>query len=354
MAHLISKSFDRVLSDAGREWHGLAEVMPEGTTPGRFAEVAGWSGVSGLTYAKEEVFTADGRAVPGTHAVVCARSEGSRVIGSVGDGYVHTQPSDMIELCEVFGKAGAAGSQITVTSGGTVDEGRELFLTVRVNDQLLVNGKDVVKPFLCLTSNQVGRRGYRIGWCGTRMVCMNTVRAALSQMSGADHVNLRHTSGWRRRLNEVKEVLGFASHAFDDMRLQMDALIGFGIGKNDPSSAFVGELYDQLCPYPHRPNTLETKAVAKWEKQMADTKELRKSWLATAVRESNELGQPLNAWLVVNGYTKWRQHDARMPSAKADPNVRTARALWGNSGDDSHAAQLKALQLIGAGALAGV
>src|SRR3954447_1155218 len=167
MAHGITQS-DSMMSVRRVPWHGLGVVLDE-----RPPTLAAALEAAGLTWtvAKQPLFRADGREVPGHHATV--REDTDQVLGVVSDDYVVVQNHE----CFAF-LANLLGSELIFETAGSLWGGRQVFITAELPEHITIGGDDV-RPYVVLSAWHTGTGAIRAMTTPVRAVCAHTVRAAL-------------------------------------------------------------------------------------------------------------------------------------------------------------------------------
>jgi len=87
------------------------------------------------------------------------------------------------------------------------------------------------KPYLCISNSHDGSASLQIFLTGIRVVCNNTLQAALH--SAARKISIRHVSCMNARKMEAVRTIGAASRYFRDLEVFAEGLAGrkVNIGK---------------------------------------------------------------------------------------------------------------------------
>lgn len=245
MAHMISLNArgeaEAAFGHGTPAWHGLGTTVPAGMTPAEALELArlAW------TVERAPLYLADGTKVPDRVANV--RSDGGRYLATVGTGYRAVQHAEQAAIIEAL-----IGEGANIDAVGALDEGRRQFWTVRVPGDLVIDakgGKDAIRRNLILANGHDGSLALRIFWSPVRVVCNNTLTAALSDAK--DGVNIRHTTNAKDRIDEARKTLRIASAYFG--RLQETAQ---QLAERDVLAAEVEHFLDSVFPMPPEPATM--------------------------------------------------------------------------------------------------
>src|SRR5919206_2485274 len=230
MAHGITHN-DSMMSVRRMPWHGLGVVLDE--PPRTLADALESAGLT-WTVAKEALYRADGQTVAGHHATV--RQDTDQVLGVVGDDYVVVQNTD----CFAF-LANLLGSELVFETAGSLWGGRQVFITAQLPDHVTVGG-DEVRPYVVLSAWHTGTGAIRAMTTPVRVVCANTVRAALERARAVYRV--RHVGDPTAQLHEARAVLGMTVDYYRQF-----AAFGDGLALQPMSERALRGVLDEL--YPH-------------------------------------------------------------------------------------------------------
>lgn len=198
-----------------KAWHGIGKIVANHPTSSEAIQFAG------LDYEviKTDLFT-QGRSltignsgeiengenfhVPNYYATL--RTDNNTVLGVVGKDYEPVQNKDAFSFFDAI-VGGANG--ILYETAGALGNGEKIFITAKLPDYIRVgNGDDVIEKYLFLTTSHDGSGSITAAFTPVRIVCQNTLNAALNNMSNA--VKIRHTANAKQRLDEAHKVMGIA------------------------------------------------------------------------------------------------------------------------------------------------
>lgn len=141
---------------------------------------------AGLSWSVELVPAfAEGRAIPRARAVV--RSDRREPIAVVGLRYAPVQNADAFAFLDGLVGAGRAVYETAGMSGG----GRRVWVQARLPGDVWVTREDNVGKYLTLVNSHDGGGSLRAFFTPRRIVCSNTLRAALREGARAG-VSIRH------------------------------------------------------------------------------------------------------------------------------------------------------------------
>lgn len=201
MAHEV----ERALFVSEPAWHGLGTVLPEAPS------VEAAIGLAGLDWSvslADLVLAEDGR--PVTHKAVIRASD-SKVLGVVGPGFVPLQNQAAFAWFEPFIAAGEA----KIEAAGSLRGGKRVWILAKVaraTDEV-VSG-DEISQYILLAHGHDGTLAIRVGFSAIRVVCANTLTAAISDEKASRLLRIRHSSRAIVALEEVREIMDTARGAF--------------------------------------------------------------------------------------------------------------------------------------------
>ena len=131
------------------------------------------------------------------------RTDNKEVFGVVGKRYTPIQNKDAFAFFDsIIGEGHAKYETV-----GALGNGRKVFITAKLPNKLVV-GKENIDKYLLLTMAHDGSGSVQAMFTPIRVVCNNTLSAALSNSS--NKVSIRHTKNALDRLNIAKRILGIA------------------------------------------------------------------------------------------------------------------------------------------------
>jgi len=219
MAHEVETMF------AARQvaWHGLGKLVKEELTA-KDAIIAG-----GLDWKCEEqpLFLSGQNEVDGIKVVgpsapnhkAIVRTTDRSILGVVGKGYHIIQNSDCFDFMDDVVGSG----QAIYHTAGSLRNGRIIFMTVKLPDDAKV-GDDKIEKYILLSTSHDGSKSLQVRWTPVRVVCMNTLGAALR--TGADSMmTVRHTKNYQTKVGQVREVLQLTDHYYKVMEEEYNRLL---------------------------------------------------------------------------------------------------------------------------------
>ncbi len=238
MAHMIDTSTGAAaIAYAGRKpWHGLGQEL----TPG--ATIEEWTREAGLAYTVKEspvLFRSDAASEPQAFEgrKVLHRSDTGAPLAVVSDGYHVVQPAAVMGFMSRLAEIGG----FEMETAGALSYGRRIWALAKVNAGADILGGDTVRPYLLLGTSYDGTMATVAKFTTIRVVCNNTITAAL----GAKDQTVRVLHSERFDADRVRQDLGIVADAWDRFLIQSRRLAGETITPTD-ADIFVREL---LRPY---------------------------------------------------------------------------------------------------------
>lgn len=141
------------------------------------------------------------------------RIKDSKVYGVVGAKYEPIQNRNAFNFFdEVIGTG-----QAVYETAGSLQEGRRIWILANMKGAIGIKG-DEVKRFITLTNSHDGTMALQMFWTPIRVVCMNTLRMALSQ--ARESFYCRHTLNAPDRIAAAREILGLANKFYEEWKRQ--------------------------------------------------------------------------------------------------------------------------------------
>lgn len=208
MAHKIdnSKGFDSFIAANGAPaWHGLGTIKPGIITAEEALNEGGLNFIV-LKMPNIHYWTPKGQAEPITivsdSSFFTFRTDVNKVLGSkLGADYTVLQNIEALNVADEILQKGAG----TIETAGAIDEGKKIFICIKLNSAIKINNTDEVKQYLLLTTSHDGSLSITALLTNIRVVCNNTLSAALKDATGA--IKIRHTANAAQRMAQAVKIL---------------------------------------------------------------------------------------------------------------------------------------------------
>ncbi|MFI8132856.1 DUF932 domain-containing protein [Streptomyces diastaticus] len=126
------------------------------------------------------------------------RTEPLGVVGRLFHPFQNEYAADFLNV--LADEAGAA-----FETAGSLHGGRQIFLTMRLPETMMVGGSDAHDLYIVAINNHDGRGAYQVMVTPIRVECANTARAAIK--GAVNRYVIRHTRNGRARIAEARKVL---------------------------------------------------------------------------------------------------------------------------------------------------
>ena len=197
-----------------KAWHGLGKIVQDYPTSREAIEFAGLD----YTVEKRKLFTYDtlnneadpdsGIVIPEIevpHYFATVRKDTEEVLGVVGKDYVVVQNRDAFTFFDAI----VGGDGIQYETAGALGKGERIFITAKLPGYIRVSREDLVEQYLFLTTSHDGYGSITAAFTPVRIVCNNTLNAALKNCSNV--LKIRHTTGAKERLETAHQLLGISN-----------------------------------------------------------------------------------------------------------------------------------------------
>ena len=209
---------DGMMYTGATPWHGLGVQLDNPATAAEAIAAAGldWDVIQKDVYTRD---TLGGfRAIPNKKAIV--REDTDEVFAVMGSGYTPTQNRDaagpMMDGVIALGEA-------VYETAGSLFNGRRIFLLMRLPNDIVLSAEDRVQPYILLSNSHDGTTALRIQLTPIRVVCWNTLSAALRGTSKGFYA--KHTRNILSKASEARDILGLADAYYQMFARQVDQLV---------------------------------------------------------------------------------------------------------------------------------
>lgn len=218
MGHGLT-STDTMFSVRETPWHGLGSIL-EGVPT--LVEAIALSGQD-FTVEKVPVYA---RNADGTYSQVeryagIRRVEDGETLAVMGEDYGTVQNDAAHRVVEGF----TAQPGVNLTTGGRLDDGRRLWMLLEAGDGIEVPGDDsLVKGYLLVSWSHDGTMTFTVRDTAVRVVCQNTLTAALGSSRASFRV--KHTRRAAERVDDYAArvaALGESLREFGEMAAALSA-----------------------------------------------------------------------------------------------------------------------------------
>jgi phage/plasmid-like protein (TIGR03299 family) len=203
-----------------KAWHELGQIVKDYPTSAEAIKHAGLD----YTVEKRKLFTFDNEnhngnpdadiiipevEVPGFFATM--RTDTEQVLGVVGKDYEIVQNKDAFNFFDAI----VGGDGIQYETAGALGKGERIFITAKLPGYIKVGNDDMTEKYLFLTTSHDGFGSITAAFTPVRIVCNNTLSAALRNCTGS--IKIRHTANAKDRLAEAHRVMGISNKLSDEL-----------------------------------------------------------------------------------------------------------------------------------------
>lgn len=198
-----------------KPWHALGQIVSEYPTSKEAITFAGLDYKVGKLPNLHQM--PSGKSIESNTSFFTYRTDNEVVLGaSVGRDYHIVQNGDAFAF---FDAIVGGGDGIQYETAGALGDGERIFITAKLPGYIRVgNGDDVTEKYIFLTTAHDGTGSITAAFTPIRIVCQNTLNAALKGMSNV--VRIRHTAGAKQRLEDAHKIMGLA----DTLTLQLEGI----------------------------------------------------------------------------------------------------------------------------------
>ncbi|MDR3008632.1 MAG: DUF945 domain-containing protein [Sphingobacterium sp.] len=147
----------------------------------------------------------NGIAVPQAFATI--RTDNKTPLGVVGKDYHVVQNTDAFAF---FDAIVSEEKGVLYETAGALGNGERIFITAKLPDTIRVgNNDDITEQYIFLTTSHDGSGSITAAFTPVRIVCQNTLNAAMTNMSNV--VRIKHTANAQSRLKDAHKIMGIAA-----------------------------------------------------------------------------------------------------------------------------------------------
>lgn len=196
-----------------KAWHGLGQIVEQYPTS---SEAIAFAGLDYDVKKMELLASVPGsnsdqpsQTVPVGGYFATMRTDTKAVLGVVGREYQIVQNRDAFTFFDSI----VGGDGILYETAGALGKGERIFITAKLPGYIQVGPDDFIEKYLFLTTSHDGSGSITAAFTPVRVVCANTLNAAMKNMTNV--VKIRHTSNATERLRTAHKVMGIANRFSD-------------------------------------------------------------------------------------------------------------------------------------------
>ena len=333
MAHNITEK-DSLAYAGETPWHGIGKSLVGLATPVDMLREAGleWQVQTMMLYINDIGY----RAVP--DFVGIQRADTGDILGVASNGYKVLQNSQAFDIVDALVAEGGA----VVEVAGSIREGRMAWALSRLPGEFEVVKGDTVRPYFLLAWGHDGKHGVAGVLTPVRVVCNNTLTAALGKKwSRTAQIYFRHFGDLKVRIAEAHKALGIVKTQVETTKIAYQSLAAHRMGQAD-----LVEYFSDLFPSPtasrdETPDAFERR-MDSWRGLQNDLVHLY--WQGAGNDTATVSG---TAWAAYNAVTEYLDHDYPTLKSGEISVTRQQSVLFGQKAAVKAQALTNALALVG-------
>lgn len=186
-------------------WHGLGKTLQ---APPSIEDGIKAAGLDWTVRLEPLQLTADGR--PVDHRAVVRESD-SKILGTVGPRFVPLQNQTAFRWFEPF----LASKKATLEAAGSLFEGSRVWVLAKVVGGIteIVKG-DEIEQYILLAHAHDGSLAIHLGFTTVRVVCNNTLSAAVQNKEASKLLRIKHTARATFAMDEIRALMDLTTAEF--------------------------------------------------------------------------------------------------------------------------------------------
>jgi phage/plasmid-like protein (TIGR03299 family) len=230
-------SIDKVAFAETGAWHNLGEVVPADMDPADAVKTyLNWKAEEQAIY----IQTPRGFEKVESHKAI-VRSDERNVLGVVGADYSPIQHESMVE--DIKALCGESGAKVHTI--GSLMGGKRVWILLKTQETSKI-GNDKTQNYIALMSSHDGSLAYVVTPTTVRIVCNNTLTAALRATGGPNGmggIRIKHTANATGAIQNARKVLGNVKIGWSEFETVANALAGRKVPDN-----FADFVFNKLYP----------------------------------------------------------------------------------------------------------
>jgi phage/plasmid-like protein (TIGR03299 family) len=188
-----------------KAWHGLGQIISDYPTS---EEAVLHAGLNFEVLKRPNIHALpSGNNIISDNSYFTFRTDTEAVLGDkVGRDYEVVQNTEVFTF---FDSIVGNNHGILYETAGALGQGETIFITAKLPDYIRVGREDCIEKYLFLTSSHDGTGSITIAFTPVRVVCRNTLNAALGNQTNC--VKIRHTASAVDKLKEAHKMLGISN-----------------------------------------------------------------------------------------------------------------------------------------------
>ena len=228
----ITKRGASMFSRKELPWHGLGQILNQDIVTAKEALVASHldfnvekKNLSIILMEDEDVETVE--VINSTKHFGTYRTDTNTILGIVGKDYTVVQNEQCFDFMDTL----IMGGEASFETAGALGNGERIFITAKVPGYLkLDNGDDIVEKYLFITNSHDGTGKVIVGFTPVRIVCNNTLIAALRGCK--NKIAIKHTASVHDRMETAHLIMHTQNVYYDQFEQALLRLKGVQVHDN--------------------------------------------------------------------------------------------------------------------------
>ena len=266
-------------------WHGLGTVVQRAPNSEDMLHL------SNLDWLVEQFNMAavnEGHIVAESDMVANVRTDNNSVLGVVSNKYQLLQNVEAFEFTDSLLMDGI----MKYESAGSLRGGKVVWVLARCPDEFTIGAKDVNKLYVLFVNSFDGSHAVTCFPTDVRVVCNNTLRAAINQKQGG--FSMKHTRNLHQNVSEAMKIMSGVQENFKEFGLQAVKLSKTFVD-NDMVDYFTTTMFPKG-------------STARMEKGREAKRQIIRQEMVTPMNLSDD--GVVTAWSVLNSFTAYVDHMA--------------------------------------------
>lgn len=206
-------------------WHGLGTKLSDD----HLYDIDAGLVAAGLDWRAEKIGLVTADTATEVPAYGVRRVTDGKVIGVVGPRYHILQNQEAFNWFKPF----LAAREASLHTAGSLNEGARVWVLAKLNkDPIEVAAGDTVEKYILLSHSHDGTLSVRVGFTPVRVVCVNTLAMAHSNVA-SKLIRVRHSRSVVQNLDNIRDVMNLANQEFEATAAQYRHLATRQINQND-------------------------------------------------------------------------------------------------------------------------
>lgn len=307
----MSANIQTMAYQGARPWHGLGVEVPADVKSAAMIKAAGldWE-------VRLDRLMTDDRVVTTHKAVV--RRDTKQVLGVVGNAYRPVQNRTAFDFLDTV----VANGDVQYHTAGALGGGERVWVLAKLPGVMSPVKGDAVEKFLLFSNSHDGGGALRVMFTPIRVVCQNTLNAAIGQFNKKEGVAIRHVGNMDSKIDAAAQALGLARKFYDAVEQSFAKMAGFKISYTQAQAVLDGIFPIKETDRQTRESMVGNAGI---QHKILD--------LSQKGRGSDLPGVKGTAWGLYNAITEYVDHErtttGKTPDQKAENRL---RSQWFGSG----------------------